>query len=268
VYRDLEHYLQLSACVNPVQGKGLSKDAHANWNKAEDILRSGDTNADVLTILDTSFAANITQGRSITSHTASGTVQYDQSRRFELMSASGVNDTTAAPGPNSFTRALIDNMIDHLREHGDSPISTFHLNQRICMARRRHDTPSHIWQVLPNDKHILLKPMQSGQIQRYEISRARVGGRLTLDFELRDKVLSQEQIEYLSRCLGKAFRNKQIMGVRKINWRGIVPVQQSSIERLDLAMHAITKWRKFVSRQHERRLASTLDEVYSVSEEG
>ncbi|KAJ4315529.1 hypothetical protein N0V94_005902 [Neodidymelliopsis sp. IMI 364377] len=268
IYRDLEHYLQLSACVNPVQGKGFSKHAHANWNKAEDILRSGDTDADVLTILDTCYAANVTRGRSIASHTASGTDQYDQSRRFELMSASAIDDTTAAPGPYSFTRALIDNAIDHLREHGDSPISTFHLNQRICMDTRRSDTPSYVWKVLPNDKDILLKPMQSAQVQRYEMFRTRVGGRLTLEFELRDQVLNQEQIEYLARYLGKAFRHKQIMGVRKINWLGIVPVQQSSTERLNLAVYAITKWKKFVSRQHERRLASTLSEENSVSEEG
>jgi hypothetical protein len=57
VYKDAENYLQLAACTNPVNGKGFHKDAHANWDKVEEILRSDDNDGDVLTILDTCYSS-------------------------------------------------------------------------------------------------------------------------------------------------------------------------------------------------------------------
>jgi hypothetical protein len=267
VYRDLEHYLQLTACSDPVLSKGFLTDAHANWNKVEEILRSDDIDADVLTILDTCYTANVTQGRSIASHPASGIAKSDQPRCFEIMTACSIDEITAAPGPSSFTRALIDNLTSLLQEYGNKPISTFQLNQQICMDPRRHETPSHIWNVLSNDRHILLKPMKSAQVQRYEMFRARVGGRLTLSFDLRDEFLNREQIEYLARSLGKAFRDKKIMGVRKLNWLGMVPVQQSSAVRVDLAKRAAIQWMKVVRMKREHRLSSRRMEVYPVSDE-
>jgi hypothetical protein len=242
VYRDLEHFLQLTACSNPDRAKGLARDAYANWTKVEEILRSEDVEADVLAILDTCYAA------------VPRTVQNGQSKRFELMAACAVDQSTAAPGLYSFTRMLIDALLSHLENRGDEPISTFRLLQDINLDTRRDDTPSHLWSMSQTSKHISLRPMKSAQVQRYEMFRTRVGGRLTLEFELRDEVLSQEQIEYLARGLGKAFNDKRMVGLRKINWLHMVPVEQSHAERVALVRRAVTGWKEFIKRRREQRL--------------
>lgn len=76
----------------------------------------------------------------------------------------------------------------------------------------RRDTSAHGWSRTAEDRNILLRPIKPAHLQRYEMFRARVGGRLTLDFDLRDRVLNQEQIEYLAKSLGKALRGKIIIG--------------------------------------------------------
>lgn len=254
MYRDLENYLELTASMNLYRAKGFRQDAHANWNKAEDILRSEDTDADVLTIMDTSFAANSVQGRTNTSHAPPRITKAEQARRFEMMSAAGIDETTSAPGDSSFTRAFIDNLINLLEEKDGKPISTFRLNQRICMDERRRSTPSQVIQVLPHNGHIVLKPLKPGHVQRYEMFRARTGARLTLSFELRDKTLSQQQIEFLARGLAHTFRDNQAIGLRKIHWQGMDQVEQSPAERLALAKDAIAKWKDFVRRRRETSL--------------
>ncbi|OAL54779.1 hypothetical protein IQ07DRAFT_500924 [Pyrenochaeta sp. DS3sAY3a] len=240
MYRDLEHFLELTASMNLYQAKGFHRKASVNWNKAEDILRSEDTDSDVLIIMDTSYAVNSVQGRSNTSP-----------RRYEMMSAAGIDETTAAPGDSSFTRAFIDNLIHLLDEKDDKPISTFRLNQRICMDERRRTTPSQVIQILPHSGHIILKPLKPGHVQRYEMFRARAGGRLTLNFELRDKNLSQEQVEVLARGLAHTFRDNEAIGLRRINWQGMAQVEQSQLERIALVQYAVVKWRNAVRRRRE-----------------
>jgi hypothetical protein len=244
VYKDLEHYLQLAACSNPDQAIGLLKDAYANWTKVEEVLRSEDVEADVLTILDTCYAA------------APWSFKNEQSKRFELMCACAIDQTTAAPGRFSFTRVLIDSLVSILERRGDEPISTFRLLQQINLDTRRSDTVSHLWSTQRNGKPISLRPMKSAQVQRYEMFRTRVGGRLTLEFELRDEVLSQEQIKYLAQGLGKAFKDKRMVGLRKINWLRMVPVEQSHAERVALVKRAVSGWKEFIKRRREQRLAS------------
>lgn len=59
VYKDLEHYLELRGTLHRGRGGGISQDAHANWNKVEEILRSEDVEADILTIIDACYASNL-----------------------------------------------------------------------------------------------------------------------------------------------------------------------------------------------------------------
>jgi hypothetical protein len=253
VYKDLEHYLQLRASINSSRGTGFLQDAHANWNKVEDMLRSEEVEADILTIMDTCYASNLTQRGPIAPNSDRRVVRSDQSKLFQLMSACGIDETTPAPGPYSFTRVLIDNLRDHLDNNGDKPISTFRLNQQINLDTRR-DTASHLWYRMSDDRHIMLRPMKSAQVQRYEMYRARVGSRLTLNFDLRDRVLNKEQIDYLAKSLGGALRGKAMMGVRSINWVGMVPVQQSFADQVALVLRAVTKWKAFVAKRREERL--------------
>lgn len=48
--------------------------------------------------------------------------------------------TTAAPGPDSLTQALIDTLRSLIEEHGNTPVASFEVNKRINMDPRRRDT--------------------------------------------------------------------------------------------------------------------------------
>lgn len=258
VYKDIENYLQLAACRNPIEGKGLQKEAHANWAKVEEILRSDDNESDILTILDTCYSSNMTKSAK------------QATRKFELLSACPIDQTTAAPGPWSFTRALIDNLKDLTRDYGDRPFSTFHLNQRICMDKHRLDTPSQLWHRLPNDQHIMLAPMKP-KTERTQSKLALVRapkGYLTLQFALRDDTLNQVQIEFLTKNLAKAFDNKALIGLRRIDWLGIEPTKiTSQFNRTTLAIYAFTQWKKYFSRKREERLSqSRVEDVTTPTE--
>lgn len=243
VYYEDKKFLQLAACANPASGSGLYQDAHANWNKAEDILKAEEIDADVLTILDACYASNMTKAAM------------QSTKKFELLSACGLDQTTAAPGPNSFTRALIDNLEDLIREYGDKPFNTFHLNQRICMDKRRRETPSYLWYRLPSDSNILLAPLKPGAKHvHHETNVARAPrGYLTLRFALRDESLNKEQIEVFTRNLSKAFENKKMIGLRKVDWVGIRSAKISYFERVGLAMFAVAQWKKFLAKKKEAK---------------
>jgi hypothetical protein len=262
VWRDLENYLQLSACLNPSKTKGLYRDGHASWNKAEDILKADEIDADTLVILDACYSSNITKGYSTTTRAFL--------RKFELLSAAPIDQTTAAPGSNSFTRTLIDNLEALLQENGDKPFSTFHLNQRICMDKRRLDTPSQLWVRLPNENHVLLAPMRDQRQNNskwHTLSRSR--GRLTLSFDLRDGALNKEQVEYLVARFTKAFKNKKLIGLRRINWHGIKSLASSTTAfiRVALVACAIVQWKKVVRRKREEREAGRYQQVYELQED-
>lgn len=253
VYYEDKKFLQLAACANPADGKGLYQDAYANWNIAEDILKADEIDADVLTILDACYASNITKSALQTS------------KKFELLSACGLDQTTAAPGPLSFTRALIDNLKDLLTEYGDKPFNTFHINQRVCMDKRRRECPSHLWYRLQSDSNILLAPLKATgkRTQHKAIVARNPRGYLTLRFALRDESLNKEQIEVLTRSLAKAFENKKMIGLKKIDWINIKSAKVSYFERVGLAMYAVAQWKKFLARRKaekgSQRLADAID---------
>lgn len=237
--------------------------AVANWNKAEEMLRSDEVESDVLTILDTSNAANLTQRRltapdPVLDHRpAPSLVKDDQPKLFELIT-NAMDETPTSSEPFSLTKALTEALINHLAEDTDRPISTFRLIQRINLDPRRRDNPAHLWSRMSSiSQHIFLRPIISDPARRYEMSGTRARGILSLDFELRDPSLNQEQIEILTKSLTKAFRGKPMLGVRKIKWRNMSsrpPV--SSFERVALVMYVITTWKAFVARQRQRRGAS------------
>jgi hypothetical protein len=262
--QDKPQYLQLAATINPSNVKGIRKDAHLSWNKVENILKSDDVEADCLAILDTCYASNATKSAR------------QSSRKFELLAACAMDQTTAAPGKNSFTRSLIDSLTVLASTHGEKQFSTFNLNQCICKDPRRSDTPSVLWNPLPNDQHIFLAPLipaeapphSSASKQKSNIVRA-PRGYLTLRLALRDPQLGQEQIEFLTLGLAKAFENKKLLGIRNMEWLGLKRAPISYFERAGLAMHAVAQWRKFVARRKAKRepeatlgeLSTTLGEL-------
>lgn len=267
VYHEDQHYLELTATMNPSLGKGFIRYARANWNKMEESLLE-EVNGDVLTILDTVYASNIMKTRPVLSNSTSETQASNRSRRFEALAACPVDQTTAAPGRFSFTRALIDTLQEHLRIWGDRTISTFLLNQRMCLRPLRYDTPSQLWTRLASDGHILLRPLKLDHDRTARDNGPKVGSRLTLEFELREGKLNAAQIQYLSASLTRAFSGKPLVGLRGINWVNMVPAPWTRFASVALVMYAIVQWRRLVRKQRGRRESSRIVEVDSMGDEG
>jgi hypothetical protein len=245
--------------------KGFSRDAKANWNKVEEKLRDEEVEGDVLTILDTCYASNLVK--------KSGK---QETKKFELVAASPIDQGTASPGKYSFTRALIDGLKELLDEHKE-PISTFRLVQSINLSKHRSDTPAHVWaRDLHTDQHIFLAPLKPHKpdITQPSSFRSAPGGYLTLRFGLRDASLNKEQIEYMTKTLANALFNKALVGLKKVEWlemKAAPPIPH--FDRVALVMFAATQWKKVISKRKQDRasqLASqrSVDEVVFPSDDG
>lgn len=245
-----------------------NRKASCIWNKAEDCLRSEDVDGDVFTILDTCYASNLVKSGQ------------RETRKFEMLSAAPIDQVTGIPGPYSFSRALIDALYDLLKEFGDRPFSTFHLNQRILLDKRRTDTPSHLWNrrtsdLHHNEQHIMLAPLKLAKAINSQMSESKMPPTsfLTLRFGLRDSDLRQEQIEFMTKSLSKAFNNKAMVGLRKIDWVGITPAQPVTpttevespkvlrpityFERVVLVKRCVQKWKNAIAVPKAQREAGS-----------
>ncbi|KAF1839785.1 hypothetical protein BDW02DRAFT_486233 [Decorospora gaudefroyi] len=250
VYDDRRKCLELTGSLknNPLLHLGFRRNARATWNQAEDQLRREDVEGDVLTILDTCYSSNfVKSGR-------------DGQKIFELLSACSIDQTTEAPGDNSYTRALIDAITVALDKEPEQPISTFRLFQDINRDSRRKDTPSQLWsrgkRTHYNEPHIFLAPLKSKKSNALHQPRHRPKpkGYLTLRFGLRDSSLSQEQIEFMTRLLSKAFGNKALVGLRRIDWMDIEPAPPTShFERVASIMRVIAQWKRVITKKKRER---------------
>jgi hypothetical protein len=255
LFHDDKRFLELSACTNPEISKGFSREAKANWNKVEEKLRDEDVEGDVLTILDTCYASNLV--------TKSGR---QETKKFELMAASSINETTARPGKNSFTRALIDGLKELLDKQKE-PISTFRMVQTINLNTKRRDT-AHVWARNPhNDQHIFLAPLKSHTPDKTKPSTSlpTPGGYLTLKFGLRDPCLNKEQIEYMTKLMATALCNKSMIGLRKLEWLQMKPAPPTHLDRVASVLYAAKQWKKVV-KERKQRAASQLESQQPVGE--
>lgn len=250
-YSEDKKCLDLAATNRPVHGK-FSMDARANWNKAEDQLQHSDVESDVLTILDTCYSSNLVKASR------------EQNKKFELLSACLIDQTTSSPGEYSFTRALIDAIAgdpavpgdDGLLGKDDQPISTFSLNQKINTNPRRHDQPGGVWHrgntIQPNDPHIVLVPLKPPKTNAiHELAyRPSPRGYLTLRFGLKEQSLKKEQIELLTKSLSRIVKT---MDLKRIDWVDIRPAPPiTHIQRVNLVLSVMRKWKKVIkSRKDE-----------------
>lgn len=261
VYNEDRKCLELTGSLrnNPVlYGRGLRKNARASWTKAEDQLRHEDVESDVLTILDTCYSSNFAKSGK------------EGQKKFELLSACAIDQTTEAPGKNSYTRALIDALKELQDQDPEGQISTFRLYQRINMNPRRKDTPSQIWSrgksTQHNDQHIFLAPLKPTQVNAFNW-RPKPRSYLTLRFGLRDPILNHEQIDFMTKTLSKAFGNKAMVGLRRVDWEGIEPAPPTSdFERVASTMRVIAQWKRVVIKKKESRESQQTSQVNSVSE--
>ncbi|KAH7394249.1 hypothetical protein DE146DRAFT_126534 [Phaeosphaeria sp. MPI-PUGE-AT-0046c] len=245
VFHEDKKFLELTACTNPLVCKGFSRDAKVNWNKVEDKLRDEENEGDVLTILDTCYASNLVKKSSSR-----------EPKKFELIAACPIDQTTAAPGEFSFTRALIDSLHELLNEHKE-PISTFRLVQSINLNKHRSDTPAHVWaRNAQTEQHIFLAPLKPPKVDIAQPSKFRSapGGYLTLRFGVRDATLNKQQIEYMTKTLSNALFNKALIGLRKVEWldmKAAPPIPH--FDRVALVMYAATQWKKVISKRKLER---------------
>lgn len=221
-------------------------------------------NADILTILDSCFSSNIQKSR------------VEDTRAYELLSACGINTTTAGPGDMSFTRALIKSLNEAWdQSQGDPSLSTWDLQQRINQQASRHDTPSQLWNRLRHhDRHIRLTPLEkedsqpSRTQQRHStsVTNPYITGYLNLRFalQIQDQThLKKTQIEALSKDLRQIFNIKGKLSVSRIDWMGIkkpADLIKETTCQLMLARRVVRKWKNIVlarKQGRKRRSSST-----------
>lgn len=237
-------YLELTARMRPISPthhkkskNGLAVEARLNWERAEALLHTEDVEGDVLTILDTCYASNGQKSGK------------EDTRTHELLSACGYDDVTASPGPESFTRALIDGLKDLLAEHRTRGFTTFTLQQKINKNPTRRATQSHLWeQIFHHGRHIRLAPLKSkiDDADADEQGSALANlprSYVTLRFGLR-KQLDQAGIEYLANRMAKAFSNPGLVGLMKIDWLGMRDARAHPFGRAALAVRYFRRWRK------------------------
>ncbi|KAI4664853.1 uncharacterized protein J4E79_003151 [Alternaria viburni] len=258
-YSEERKCLELTGSLRPnnvLLGRGFRKNARANWTKAEDRLRSEDVESDVLTILDTCYASNFAKsGR-------------EGQKKFELLSACAIDQLAEPPGDKSYTRALIDALKELHTTDTEGAISTFRLHQRINMDERRKDTPSQIWSrgksTQHSDQHIVLAPLKLGTVNTSNW-RPKPKGYLTLRFGLRDSTLSPEQIDFMTKNLAKAFGNKALVGLRRVDWVDIeLAPPTTDFERVTFTYRAIAQWRRVVEKNKKMRGSPLVPKTGSV----
>jgi hypothetical protein len=177
-------------------------------------------------------------------------------KKFELVAACPIDQTTAAPGDYSFTRALIDSLKELLNEHKE-PISTFRLVQSINLNKHRSDILAHVWACNAyNEQHIFLAPLKPAKVSIAQPSDfdSSLGGYLTLRFGLRDASLNKQQIEYMTKTLSNALCNKALVGLRKVEWLGMKAAPPfPRFDRIALVMYAAKQWKKVVIKRKLER---------------
>ncbi|KNG52710.1 homeobox domain-containing protein [Stemphylium lycopersici] len=255
IFRDDKQLLELTGSLDPSRDRGLDREARVQWNKAEEQLRHADVDADVLTILDTCYSSNLAKSSR------------EEEKKFELLSACSIDQTTAAPGPNSYTRALIEALEGFLQEDSGRPISTFSLMSRINQDQRRVDTPSQLWgrskSPQQNQEHIFLRPFTPEHVDSLHRIRRRPKGHLTLQFSLRDASLNHEQIDFMVKHLTKALNHKKLIGLERIDWVDMKPAPlPHDFGRLAYVMRVVTQWKKLVATASEKKLSqNSVDNV-------
>jgi len=187
-----------------------------------------------LLIFDCCYAGNliIRDGRS-----------FNSSRNFECIAACGPNSTTAFPGPNSFTTALIW-ALKALWKDGKK-FTTLQL-QTMIMKAEGFDQLVPVGECNePCDQRLILAPAPILSEPNFPIATTSTS---TID-ELPQNFVdlrfwysnspSEREVESLARRFMKLMRD-QIIGAHRIEWRGLKNVDQVRSEKL--VRPAAEKW--------------------------
>jgi hypothetical protein len=206
---------------------------------------------DVLTILDCCFASNSFKGCK------------GDTRTYELLAASPMDQLTPGPGENSFSYALCVALESLINIYGDRPFSTSELVQ--LLNHKRRNIPSMLWDRLSrHDHHIMLAPIsRHGSAERQLWKRPKAF--ITLQFEIGDKQLSQGQVEELARKLPQSFResNMDVLRIDVAKFRSL----RTALPFPSFAMVIcwIIKLRNLVRRRRAAARAKAFDLKFSGS---
>lgn len=208
--------------------------------------------ADVLTILDTCSAGSVVKGVS------------DDARIHEVLAAAGRRAPTDAPGPRSFTRALIDSLKEQLGRFQDTPFTTYDLNQAIMRRRKNHN--SNLFRINETHSHRFIKLAPLDEKEKVESPvTAKDSSYLTLRFVFRDSTsFSSKQAETLAKELSQGAVRSQL-DVRAIEWVDFQANKDSDrlVEavRLFVAVRRVQRrWRASKDERHGKRRSSELSE--------
>jgi hypothetical protein len=183
--------------------------ATAEWDDAETQLLSKSMDADVLAILDCCYAGGAHKGS--TRHT----------RTYELLAACSKDDTTPAPGPNSFTSRLLNAIEKSLDTPESSPIVTTWLIDMINRKKRRNSAISERHDRLSrHDGHVQLAPVQKFTPQEDETTKSKPTPEkavVQLRISLAHSQLNPDQVKDWGEELIKASQ-KVNMPVLRIDW--------------------------------------------------
>ena len=200
--------------------------------------------SDVLTILDTCFASNLQKNIA------------SPGRCYELLAASHFNKPTSAPGPKSFTRALINSLKQLLEESKEHGFTTWNLVAQIASQPERQNNPPYMVDRLRRwDRRIRLAPLDSNPVKRRRSSAGTQSNYyLTLEFALNlpKEELDNKQIESLTAQLPQAFKNADIT-LRDMNWLELrTPTLHTDFSRVVLlysnVYNYVKQWRRMIKK--------------------
>ena len=104
------------------------------WDIAEALLLDDDTESDVITILDCSFAS-----------TAAMKAEKKSARAYQLIAASAVQSPARGPGRQSFSTSLANSLEELLQESKREGFPLTKLLETINMKSERHESPAMLW---------------------------------------------------------------------------------------------------------------------------
>jgi hypothetical protein len=254
-YNDLYGRLELCASVYASDMKGISQSAFVNWRRAEDMLCSDEVDGDVLVVLDATYTDAMFESLKANTHVRS------TKRLYELISSCPPDQRKDPSDIKAFTRAFNDTLIDLVKTRGSRPFSTTQINQRIRMVSRGKSTPSQLWSLFDNERHITLSPMKGKDFTQQQIPWPLAPARsyLKLGLAFRDSGLNEEQIELLILGLNNALMDRRVLGLRKIDWLGIEIRPAVQQEQTGWARTAVARWKRVVQKKREEREGAKLN---------
>lgn len=168
----------------------------------------------------------------------------DDTRAYEIMSATGAGLTTPKPGPRSYTRALIDSLDAELKKsesHEWWPLDTYNLNQEI----KRRKNWSHLPQLfhrnqIAKNRHISLAPLQKPREQTPQSLGCSATLRLQLVFSDRT-TLKEKEITHLATALAKGAKDSNLT-ITALEWMGFNPEQKTQQQSRRLLVMSRAMW--------------------------